>query len=132
MFFANLLTNNILDLVEVEFLRTFYSNTVLTVDNQKVEINKGIMQESIISPALFNIFIEPMLKLLNKESNIEDIFAYADDIAICFYSIGELHKIINIINKGSNEAGILSISERVEFFSKYRYKHKIAIGDNLP
>ena len=37
------------------------------------------MQESIISPALFTIFIEPMLKILNREFNIEDIFAYADD-----------------------------------------------------
>ena len=64
------------------------------------------MQGSIISPALFNKFIQPMLKLLNREFNIEDIVAYADDIAICVYSIGELNKAINIINKWSNEAGI--------------------------
>ena len=30
----------------------------LTIDNQKVEINKGVMQGSIISPALFNILID--------------------------------------------------------------------------
>ena len=59
------------------------------------------MQGSIINPALFNIFIEPMLKIL---FNIEIIFAYADDIAICVYSIGELYRAINIINKWSNEA----------------------------
>ena len=44
MLFANLLTNNILDLDEVEFMGTLYSKTVLTVGNQKVEINKGVMQ----------------------------------------------------------------------------------------
>ena len=61
MLFANLLTNNILDSDEVELLRTLYSKIVLIVGNKKVEINKGVMQRSIISPALFNIFIEPML-----------------------------------------------------------------------
>ena len=106
MFFVNLLTNNILDSDELEFLRTLYSKTVLTVDNQKVEINEGVMQGSIISPALFNIFIEPMLKLLNREFNIEYIFAYPDSIVICIYYIDELHKTISIINKWSNEAGI--------------------------
>ena len=77
---TTLLTNKILDSDEVEFLRTLYSKTVLTVGNQKGEINKGIMEGSIISLALFNIFIEKMLKLLNREFNIEDIFVYADDI----------------------------------------------------
>ena len=33
------------------------------------------------------------------------VFAYADDIAICVYFIGELHKAISIINKRSNEPG---------------------------
>ena len=86
---------------------------MLTVGNQKVEINKVVMQGSIIiSPALFNIFIEPLLKLLNRELKIQDIFAYADDISICVYSVGKLNKAINKINKWSNEAGIyLSTSE---------------------
>ena len=80
-------------------MRTLYSKTILNFGNQRVEINKGVMQGSIISPALFNIFIESMLKLLNWEFNIEDIFAYADDIAICVHCIIEL-------NKAINEAGI--------------------------
>ena len=87
-------------------MRTLHSKTVLTVGNQKLEINKGVMKEYTISPALFNIFIEPMLKLLNREFNIEDIFVYTNDIAICLYSITELYKAINIINKWSNEANI--------------------------
>ena len=39
------------------------------------------MQGSEISPALFNIFIEPMLLELNREFNIEDIFAYT--VPVC-------------------------------------------------
>ena len=54
---ANVLTNNILDSDKIEFLRALYSKTVLTVSNKKVEINKEVMQESTLSPNLFNIFI---------------------------------------------------------------------------
>ena len=91
MLFANLLISNILDSDELKILKTFYSKIILTVGDKKLEINKGVMQGSIISPALFNIFIEPMLKLLNRELNIGDIFAYADDTAISVYSVNELN-----------------------------------------
>lgn len=60
----------------------------------------------MISPALFNIFIEPMLLELNREFNIEDIFAYADDIAVCIYSVNQLRNAINIIETWSNKVGI--------------------------
>ena len=48
---VNLLTNHILNSDEVEFLRTLYSKTILTVGNQKAKINKGVIQGSIISPS---------------------------------------------------------------------------------
>ena len=52
-----------------------------------------------------------------RQFSIKDILAYADDIAICLYSISELHQAINIINKWSNEADVLikSISESVAY-----------------
>jgi len=59
-----------------------------------------------ISPALFNIFIEPLLHKLNEEFHIEDIFGYADDIAVCVYSMNQLTRAIKIINEWSTDAGI--------------------------
>jgi len=106
MLFRILLQKNILVSEEVSFLRTLYSKTTLTVGNNKVQINKGVMQGSTISPALFNIFIEPLLKQLNDEFDLEDIFAYADDIAVCVYSIRELDRATEIINDWSAKAGI--------------------------
>jgi len=106
MLFDILTDKNILDQEEVAFLRTLYSKTTLMVGNKKVEINKGVMQGSTISPALFDIFVEPLLKLLNEEIDIEDIFAYADDIAVCVYSPEELSRAIQIINDWSLKAGI--------------------------
>ncbi len=106
MLFSTLLSKRILNDDEITFLRTLYSKTTLTVGNGKIEIHKGVMQGSIISPALFNIFIEPLLRELNKIANIEDIFAYADDIAVCTYSINELRRIIHVLNEWSTKAGI--------------------------
>ena len=83
-----------------------YSKTKLTIGKEKVEIYKGVMQVSVISPALFNIFIEPMLLELKREFNIEDIFAYADDITLCIYSVNQLRNAINIIETWSNKVGI--------------------------
>jgi len=97
---------NILDSEEIAFLRTLYSKTTLTVGNKKVEIHKGVMQGSVISPALFNIYIEPFLRKLNVEFDVEDIFGYADDIAVCVYTIGQLDRAIKIINEWSASAGI--------------------------
>ena len=75
-----------------------------------------------------------MLKLLNKEFKIEDIFAHADNIhvAICIYSISELHKAINIINKWSNEADIPITSRKSGILNiiKNTNTYKITIGDN--
>jgi len=47
-----------------------------------------------------------MLLELNRELNIEDIFAYADDIAVCIYSVNQLRDAINIIEKWGKKVGI--------------------------
>ena len=68
------------------------------------------MQGFIISSA---IFIKQMLKLLNREFNIGNTFSYADDdIVICVYSIVELHKATNIINKWIMKLVYLSILKK--------------------
>ena len=90
MLFESLKENNILETDEIGFLRTLYYKTKLTEGKETVRIHKGVIQGSIISPALFNIFIEPFVKKLNTEINMEDIFAYADDFAVCVYSMNQL------------------------------------------
>ena len=72
---------------EVEFIRALYSHTKLTIGKEKIEVNKGFMQGSIISPNLFNIFSEDLIIALVDQLGIENVFAYADDLSTINLSI---------------------------------------------
>ena len=122
--FANLLTNNILYSDELEFLRTFYSKTVLIVGNQKVEISKGVMQGSITSLALFNIFIQPILKLLNREFNIEEALdkKYATEI--------DYMAVYTQVRKNYPRFGINDTNSFLQFLRVNNIYHTFQISDS--
>ena len=58
--------------------RNTYSHTKIKLGKEDVCINKGVMQGSTISPALFNIFLEPLLTEISNLTGTNDIYAYAD------------------------------------------------------
>ena len=52
----------------------------------RMKSSKGVAQGSVISPALFNFFIEDLSTELKKKTgiNLEDLLYYADDLlALC-------------------------------------------------
>ncbi len=64
-------------------------------------ISRGTKQGSILSPLLFNIFIDEILqelKLCNEGVRIgRDLYnAYADDVTIMAASVPGLHKLISV------------------------------------
>ena len=76
------------------------------------------MQGSIISPALFNIFCESLIEDLVIQLGIENVFAYADDLATVSEDIDSLRISTQKIEKWSadnkipinyNKSGILNI-----------------------
>jgi len=89
---------------EVEYLKALYSRNKIRLGEHSFTPNIGVAQGSIISPALFNVYLEDLLKKIEAYGvNMEDILAYADDVLVLCTSIHELRKVIEIVRKWSSE-----------------------------
>jgi len=94
---------NILTEEEINFQKAIYDRLIIQYENSSFRPNLGVAQGSIISPALFDIYTEPMLWKLKELIPIDDIFAYADDILILCNDLETLEKCIRIIENWSEE-----------------------------
>ena len=68
------------------------------------QVNNGVLQGSLISPMLFNLYINDLIKELNQNSY--EILAYADDLCILCEGINQLLNVLNKIEKWSILNGI--------------------------
>jgi len=65
-----------------------------------INIHKGVLQGGILSPWLFNIYIDNLVGSLKDISF--DVLAYADDIAVICRNREELDKLIDLLEEWSN------------------------------
>jgi hypothetical protein len=76
--------DKILEKQEVQYLRAIHERITISCGGKALSTEAGIHQGSPISPLLFDIYLNELLKKLKSQLDIEDkdIFAYADDLAI--------------------------------------------------
>lgn len=92
-------------------------------ENMEIQLTKGVKQGDPLSPLLFNLAIEPVIKYIDKETrdvsiNNEpvSILAFADDIVLIAKNVTEASKQIEIINKYLTKIGMsLSVSKCATF-----------------
>lgn len=85
---------------EIQLIKAIYSRQKISVNGCEFTPNCGVPQGSLISPGLFNIYVEPLYRRIEKEGvQIDDILAYADDLLIICTSIQQLRKVIATIKK---------------------------------
>ncbi len=108
LLFQKLRHKKILDDDEIDFLEQLYARYTIKIGNSRLRYNKGVAQGSIISPALFNIFIEDLSTKLREEArmNIEDLLFYADDLLMLCTSSSQAENCIRIIEEWSEQNGM--------------------------
>ncbi len=113
---------NALSEPETEYLKALLSNIKIKAGKSIFHPNRGVPQGSIISPALFNIYLEPLLREIEELGiSPEDILAYADDVLILCTSPNSVRTTIQLIKKWRTENGLIlnpKKSEILEFTSR--------------
>jgi len=77
---------------EISFQKAIYSRIQVKCGDSSFSPNSGVAQGSIVSPAFFNIYTEPLYWELSKCIPLDDIFGYVDDLLILCESPAQLKK----------------------------------------
>ena len=75
----------------------FYLQTKFQIGEEKIDINRGVIQGGVLSPTLFITMFDGLIEEL-KEQNLE-VLAYADDLAVIEIGENELTKAITTIER---------------------------------
>ena len=108
LLFQKLRAKKVLEEEEIEYLEQLYARYTIRFGKSRLRSNKGVAQGSIISPALFDIFIEDLSDELKFKAdvNFEDLLFYADDILVLCTSLHQIEKCIQIFEDWSLKNGM--------------------------
>jgi len=96
-------TDNLIDIWNkskiIRIIKLLYSYARLKISNDSeiISVNNGVLQGSLISPLLFDLYINILIIELNKNSYEE--LAYTDDLVIIVEGRNSLSNILNILEK---------------------------------
>ena len=79
-------------------LKALYSSARISVDinDSSINVNRGVLQGSILSPFLFNLYINDLIEKIKKVAF--EVLAYADDIAIQCSCEKEINLEIDVVD----------------------------------
>ena len=129
-------------------IKLLYSKAKLKVsyNSENINVNNGVLQGSLISPILFDLYINDLINELDKNSF--EVLAYADDLCVLCEGINQLSNVLKIIdnwtklngiNVNKKKSGIMILKNKIEnndnidgypIINKYKYLG-IMINDKM-
>jgi len=80
-------------------IKLLYNSYEFSVrESDPLKIRSGVAQGSLISPLLFDLYIDDLIKQLSDEFGTDNIYAYADDISILCRGIANVRRAIELID----------------------------------
>ena len=106
-----------LDRTAIDRIRELYTGTTTSVrtatgTTAPIPVEAGVLQGSPLSPILFNLAIEPMLRAAQKSAgyslygNSVSVLAYADDVALIASDATDLQNALNEVSAAADRAGL--------------------------
>jgi retron-type reverse transcriptase len=86
----------------VELIMKLHNNSTIQVGTHSMEAEMGLPQGSILSPVLFNVYLEEALKSSEKLEEVRrrgDLLAFADDMLVMSNNQHEVEMIVNELAK---------------------------------
>ena len=104
-------------------IKLLYSKAKLKIssNSENINVNNGVLQGSLISPMLFDLYINDLINELDKNSF--EVLAYADDLCVLCDGRNQLINVLKIIDKwtelndikvNKSKSGIMILKNNIE------------------
>jgi len=87
-------------------LRMLYNSYQFTIQGcSPMRIKLGVAQGSLVSPILYDWYVDSLVRALVAEFGEDNVFAYADDIAVLCLGIASVRKALDVVRNWSTSSG---------------------------